>query len=416
MAKILIVENSKAIAQLVASNIANKLDDIDLTIVNSLEKAQSAMQAERDWLVAVVCLNLPDAPNGEIVDAVQSHDIPVIVLTGTMSPEVRQTMLQKQVIDYVVKSNNNEIAYVANLVKRIAINKHVTILIVDDNRTEREFLRRLLEIQEFIVLEAKNGQAGLEILNKHPEVRMVITDYEMPKMNGVEFVSQLRTKWPREAMAVIGISASSEKNLSAALLKSGANDYIRKPFLVEEFYCRVMQNIELLEHIQSINDLSNRDPLTKLYNRRYLFEKGEQFFQQAKRGSITLNAAMLDIDHFKKINDTHGHKVGDEAICRVAQILRENLPGDCLISRYGGEEFCVLLVNAQKPFAESIFNEVRKRIETTAVPTEEQDIFLTISIGVSQTLGNSMDDLLNNADALLYKAKHSGRNRVILAA
>ncbi len=321
MPRILIVDDSKAVANLLSNSIENKIDDAIVTIADSMTDAKSVIDTHDDWLVTIVCLYLHDAPNGEIVDLMNSYNLPVIVLTGAMDESVRQRILQKNVFDYVIKRNTSEILYVADLVHQIENNRRTWILLVDDSRTQRQYVFQLLKLHQYNVIEAENGEKALEMLDAHPELSLVITDYEMPVMNGVELVVQIREKFSRDKICIIGISGSDNENLSALLLKAGANDYLRTPFILEEFYCRISQNIEIIAQIKSIRDASNRDYLTSLYNRRYLFEAGERIHLRAKNEISYICAAMIDIDHFKNFNDTYGHAAGDEAKSLVASTI-----------------------------------------------------------------------------------------------
>jgi diguanylate cyclase (GGDEF)-like protein len=416
MSHVLIVEDSKAVAQLVGSSIEDSMDNVTVVITDNMTDAIAAIESHDDWLVAIVGLYLLDAPKGEIVDLMKSYNLPVIVLTGEMNESVRQEILRKNVIDYVIKRNKSEIEYVANLVKRIENNRQTWILVVDDSLSQRIFITQLLEAHQYNVLEAEDGQAALAVMDKHPEISVVISDYEMPVMNGIELLGQIRERFARDKVSVIGISSSADENLSALLLKAGANDFLRKPFIVEEFYCRISQNVEIIEQMNYIKDASNRDYLTKLYNRRYFFRAGEQIHMQAKDKQIYLCAAMIDIDYFKDFNDAYGHAAGDEAIRMVASTIQSSVPQSSVVARYGGEEFCVLLHSTAARNFSPIFEKLRKRIESQQVEYNNKKIPLTVSVGVSEKLGNSLEDMLNNADKLLYRAKESGRNRVVLAA
>ncbi len=414
MTQVLIVEDSKATAQMLRTSIERRLD-AEVVVAASMEEARAVIADGHDYSVAVCGLYLPDAPNGEVIDFVQSKGIPVIVLTGSMEEQVREAVLRKAVIDYVIKRNKSEIEYVANLVRRIDSNRSTKILIVDDSRLQRHYLRGLLQTHQYQVLEAGDGEQALALMHQQPDVAMVITDYEMPNMSGIELVAKVRERWEREELAVIGISGREDLSLPARLLKAGASDYLTKPFLVEEFYLRVNQNIEIIEHVRLIKEASNRDYLTGLYNRKYLFDAGQKLYHNAQRGNLTLTAAMIDIDFFKKINDTHGHQIGDEALRLVAKTLQANIRKSDLVARYGGEEFCMLLASPNLRDLRPVFEKIRQAVESAPLQTDDGEIAMTVSIGISACLGESLEDMLGNADEMLYRAKESGRNRVVAA-
>ena len=264
------------------------------------------------------------------------------------------------------------------------------------------------------VIEAKNGKDALDQLEKNPDIKLIITDYQMPEMNGFELVSKVRKKYTMDHLAIIGISAHGSGLLSAKFLKKGANDFVTKPFVSEEFFCRINQNIEILEHIEAIQEASNTDYLTGLYNRRFLFDLGKTLYNNVKRKKFTVTIALLDIDFFKRINDTHGHETGDFVLQDISKTLSKNLRGADIICRFGGEEFCIVCTNMSREEASITFERIRNLIKQEKIHTKKAVISLTISIGVTTRIFNSLESAINRADELLYKAKQSGRDRVVI--
>ena len=236
----------------------------------------------------------------------------------------------------------------------------------------------------------------------------------MPEMNGFELVAKIRKEYSSDELAIIGISGHGSGLLSAKFLKKGANDFICKPFLNEEFHCRINQNIEILEHIAAVREASNKDYLTGLWNRRQFFDLGKTLYENAKRGNLNITLAMIDIDHFKRINDSYGHAVGDAALKQVARLLAANLRDADIVSRYGGEEFCVMTTNMSKQEAKMAFERIRKRIENAKIHTKSCEMTLTVSIGVTTRILDTLDATISLADEFLYQAKQNGRNRVII--
>lgn len=168
---------------------------------------------------------------------------------------------------------------------------------------------------------------------------------------------------------------------------------------------------ELEEERRKVQEMANRDYLTGLYNRRYFFEVGESFFQNAKRGSLRLAVAMIDIDHFKRINDTYGHAAGDAVLKGLARILERNLRKADVLSRFGGEEFCVLLNCKDGEDAYAVLDKIRLLVEREEFDADGRRVSATISAGITNRLGESLEKMINQADEMLYKAKNSGRNR-----
>ena len=168
---------------------------------------------------------------------------------------------------------------------------------------------------------------------------------------------------------------------------------------------------ELEEQKQKITELSNHDFLTKLANRRYFFEVGENLFQNAKRGSINISIAMFDIDNFKYVNDVHGHIGGDLVLRDVAKILEDNLRKADIVARFGGEEFCLLLHCKDASDAYSVVDKLRLLVELHPFMHDGKQIAVTISAGLTSKLEDSLEEMIKKADEMLFKAKASGRNR-----
>ncbi|CAN2041698.1 two-component system, cell cycle response regulator [Candidatus Magnetomoraceae bacterium gMMP-15] len=411
--RILIVEDSKAVAGLISEKVSSECE-FETMVAGTYAQAKEIIEKNNKFFIAVLDLNLPDAPNGEIVDFVLSKGIPVIVLTATLNDILRKKILAKNVVDYIVKEGVNAINYVIYMILRLKKNRNVKALVVDDASTFRNLIRRLLELHQFQVIEAVDGYEALNLLKKYPDIKLVITDYEMPRMDGFELVFQLRKLYSKDKMAIIGLSASTSETLSAQFLKKGANDFLSKPFLTEEFYCRITQNIELIELIEGIREASIRDYLTGLYNRRHLYEIGKAAHENAVKKNRPMAVGMVDIDFFKKINDTYGHDTGDIALKNISDQLVKNVRKSDMVSRFGGEEFCVLLNNMDKQRALLAFGKIRKLIEKSEVKLNKKIIKLTVSIGVATSLKDSLEEMIKTADEKLYEAKESGRNRVVM--
>ena len=412
---ILIVEDNDAIRQFITHRISSELS-MDTLEASTMSDANDIIAQQRDNIfLAVLDLNLPDATNGEIVDSVLAEGIPVIVLTGSIKESTQNMMVSKPIIDYVVKKNMSEMSYLVTLIDRVRGNPSTKILIVDDNDSTREYLRLILSIQHFDIYTANDGKHGLEILKENPDIKLIITDYVMPNMNGEEFILNVRESFSREQISIIAISSETDSKLSAKLLKSGANDFITRPFLREEFFCRVGNNIDAIRNFEYIKNTAIRDHLTGMYNRKYLFEAGTNIYENARRKNLTIAVAMIDIDYFKKINDTWGHNIGDKALKHISDILAEHVRSSDVLARFGGEEFCVVATNIDAPIADVVFNRIRNKIENNPLVIDDIVINITVSIGVALDLHDDFESMITAADKNLYSAKETGRNRVIIS-
>ncbi|MCC7278484.1 MAG: diguanylate cyclase [Chromatiaceae bacterium] len=413
--KVLLVDDSKAITRLLRDR-CEVVAGVETETAGSLAEVMASIESDPDrFFLAVVDLNLPDAPDGEVVDYVLAHEIPVVVLTGHYDDATRERMLAKNVVDYLVKASVHEIEHAAHLVRRIRRNREVQVLVVDDSRAYRQYIGELLSLQHLRVLYAENGREALAVMDREPGISLVVTDYNMPELDGLGLITALRQRRGRDDLAIIGVSDTNQPSLPARLLKTGANDFITKPFLVEEFYCRVTQNLDLVEQIRAIRESAVRDYLTGLYNRRHLFEAGEALYSQARRGHTSLAAVMLDIDHFKRVNDTYGHLAGDRVLKEIAGVLAKGLRRADLIGRYGGEEFCILLPGIERDALLAKLESLRDRVARTPIAHGAEQLSVTISMGANLEPAETLQALIDRADAALYQAKEGGRNRAVMA-
>ncbi|MFH0995065.1 MAG: diguanylate cyclase [Pseudomonadota bacterium] len=416
METVLIVEDSKVFLSIIQKQITLEFG-FECVSAGSLKEAGHVLETRADqFLLAVLDLNLPDAPKGEIVDYVVSKGVPVIVVTALINDDIRDQIMSSDIFDYIIKEGPHSMVQLTDTIRRFVRNKHITILAVDDSGVGRKIIRKSLEKQMFSVIEAANGQEALAQLKVNPNIRLVITDYHMPVMDGFHLTGEIRKQFPLGEIGIIGVSAVGNPILSAQFLKTGANDFVNKPYNEEEFQWRIHQNIELLESMRIIRESATKDYLTGLYNRRYFFNAAEKLFENAKRKNLHILIGMIDIDNFKAINDTYGHGAGDQVIQNVAQILRNSFRASDIVARYGGEEFVVLGVNMLQEKHLIHFEDLRKAVETSSVKTLVGEIKVTVSIGVTTRIAASLDDMVNESDNQLYNAKKAGRNKVIADA
>jgi diguanylate cyclase (GGDEF)-like protein len=360
-------------------------------------------------------LNLPDAPNGEVVDFMLSKKIPSIVLTANVDKKTREEMLKKDVIDYVYKGNMDDVNYIFQLIERLSKNREYKVMVVDDSITMRNEIKRILSLQMYKVFGAAHGEEALVYIKDNPDIKLVLTNYNMPVIDGFELTKTLRQEYSKMQMSIIAITASDDAMISSKFLKIGANDFINKPFTKEEIVCRVNNAIELLEYIETISDMANRDFLTGAQNRRSFFRDIESYMKECESSGEEFALAVIDIDKFKDINDTYGHDVGDVALKELVRLITESIKGSDIVARFGGEEFCVLLKDIDKSSAVELLVRLRLKIAQNVLSIKGNEIRYTVSMGVSFCCEDGVEEMINQADTALYNAKNSGRNRVELA-
>jgi len=412
MKEILLVDDSKFI-QAIVKNSLSEIKEANITSSYTLQTTQKLLN-ENHYDIAIVDVNLPDAPSGEAIALTINHNIPVIVLTAGMNDVLKDIILKENIVEYITKSDPNTVTYITTVVQRVLNNMHTTVMVVDDSNSTRLLMKTYLEKLKINIIESSNAIDALELMEKYKsEISLVITDNKMPKMDGMEFVSKLREKYSKDQLAIIAISGG-EQTVSNDFLRHGANDFIKKPFTYEEFSSRVNLNLELIDLFKQIKDSANKDFLTGMYNRRFFFEASKTSIAKAKRNSSKLAVVMLDIDNFKKINDNYGHNIGDIAIKEVANVLEKTLRESDLTSRFGGEEFCILLEDIELKDLYNRMENIRGTFEKNVIEVNDIKFSYTVSIGAYYGLYDSMADMLNMADECLYEAKNSGRNKVII--
>jgi diguanylate cyclase (GGDEF)-like protein len=314
------------------------------------------------------------------------------------------------------------------------------VLVVDDDNLNRVKLTVHLQATGCEVQCATNGAEALEMLRGQPFDTMLL-DLMMPVMDGFEVLEQIRADETLQHLPVIVVSGEEDLPSVVRCIEMGAADYLQKPFnavllrarvnaclekklardreleLFSELQLRYEElqqlNATIREQADMLKELSTRDGLTGLYNRRYFDERAANAYSQAVRYGQCLAIVLADIDHFKRINDGFSHAAGDEVLRRVAAILRENTRESDLAARYGGEEFVIALPETPIPQAVAFCEKVRTLIESHPWHEIHPDLRVTMSLGVcDDTSGGSFEKMVAGADVQLYRAKEGGRNRV----
>lgn len=303
-----------------------------------------------------------------------------------------------------------------------------TVLIIDDSETVRTRVQEALCTTEIFdrYLTATDGMSGFKVL-VHETVDLILCDVVMPGFDGFKFLGLKKAKSEFLEIPVIMLTGEDDLNTKVRSLTAGASDYLTKPFHEEELVARVRIHMkikllqdELREKNVALEELTRTDPLTQIPNRRYFMQCFEREFERAQRYGFPLSYVMCDLDHFKKLNDVHGHQAGDTALIGVAQILKETLRGHDVAGRYGGEEFSMILPETDGAGAVIVADRCRRAIEEARFEANGESLGVTMSLGVATYHPESKDGasdaagLIKLADEALYVAKSGGRNRVVL--
>ncbi|AXX93274.1 REC domain-containing diguanylate cyclase [Malaciobacter molluscorum LMG 25693] len=413
MKKILIIEDSKSIASTLSLMIKEQFGYKTVLGSSVKECAKILLEHKGRFDVALLDLGLPDSTNGEIVDFVTKFNIPIIILTASISIEEDIKNRSLNIVDYVIKDGIYSFKYALSVIQRVINNKTIKVLVVDDSKSFLETIKKLLQRYRLTVFTAKNGKEALDVMNEHQDIKLLLTDYYMPLIDGLELVRVLRKKYNKDELSIIVTSGSKDKKTASKFLKYGANDFLYKGFTQEELFVRISANLELLELFEQLRKKANTDYLTNLYNRRYFFEQGKKILEFSKINNKICAVVLIDIDNFKIINDEYGHDIGDIAIKEVSIVLNRFLYNNELVARLGGEEFSILFYNCEEKETLDKLELIREEFEKNVIDLGTINIKFTVSIGCSFNNSNgSIEAMLQEADKNLYKAKDSGRNQI----
>jgi len=294
--------------------------------------------------------------------------------------------------------------------------KKRTVLVVDDLCVNVLALTRILE-SEWLVKSATDGVSALKMARENPIPDIILLDVKMPGMDGYEVCRQLKMSEETRDVPVIFITASDCQNDEAYGLELGAVDYIVKPINATVVQARVRNHIALQQaqndlaiKNKELEQIAVRDALTGLYNRRKLDEVFDEEVFRAERYHRALSVVMMDVDHFKRVNDTYGHSAGDDVLIAIARALQDSLRGSDAIGRWGGEEFLLISPETDLETTVGLADRLRRTCESIDFPTIGK---ITLSMGVAtHHSGDGAKEILLRADSALYRAKHAGRNRV----
>lgn len=300
------------------------------------------------------------------------------------------------------------------------------ILLVDDDRFIRTVLSQLLQDAGYRVSQASNGKEALALC-KQTYFPIILTDWVMPEMDGLEFCRAFRAEPSDSYTYLILLTSQEGKDNLIAGLEAGADEYLNKPVNETELMVRLKTAQRILDlerslqkSLEEIKQLSIRDPLTGVFNRGYLDQHLPIEIRRADRYLRELSLVMLDLDHFKVVNDTWGHQAGDAVLQHCVRIITGTIRHEVdWVARYGGEEFILLLPETDQTGCSVVAERLRSLIAASPCSFNGEQITVTASFGAitrsasDDRTGSTADLLLQRADQCLYQAKQEGRNLVV---
>ena len=297
-------------------------------------------------------------------------------------------------------------------------NTPLTVLVIEDHPDQRDLLAIVLQREGYRVITAANGVEALEKLESEP-IQIALSDIMMPKMDGFELIKRIRGNPSLKSIYMILITARIQEGDRVRGLDLGADDYITKPFSFSELLARVRVGSRVVHYQQHLEYQTQVDSLTGLFNRRAFEKKIQEEFDRSLRYHSAFSLLILDVDNFKTINDTYGHHGGDAVLVKISETLRDKTRKSDFPSRYGGEEFVLILPETDLDNAVQVASKIHEAIRTHSFGTSTNPFKLTVSIGVSSTSTQFYSDwrqMLKDADQALYVAKNSGKDRIEVCA
>lgn len=291
------------------------------------------------------------------------------------------------------------------------------VLIVDDDAITRFALSTAVEEWGFVPVLAENADQALKILATDTTPHLLIIDWSMPGMSGPDLCKTIRKREDGQFFYILMLTGKEGNEAIIEAMEAGADDFLSKPFDHRVLKVRIAAGSRIVRLEQTLNQLASRDALTQCWNRRMIDELFANSIAESTRKRSKLSLMVLDIDHFKRVNDTFGHSAGDAALKHVVNILNTNLREYDQVGRYGGEEFVILLPATDCNEAWGVAERIRSAIQfQPTILNDDLIIELTVSIGIAEfdrRRDANQSAFFERADKALYTAKQTGRNRII---
>jgi diguanylate cyclase (GGDEF)-like protein len=365
--------------------------------------------------LAILDLCLADAPNGETLDYVRALGIPAIVFSGFTSEARREAILADGASELVYKNSPRSLDDLAEAIERMLSAHLRSVVVVDPVDAEASDIVGPINSGSFSVIHCRTADEALAVLDASKgAIELLIARSDIAALGSHALLTTVNGRFGEGAVRVVGFCRGQGTGDVSRFLKAGGDDFLQLPMAPADIEARLHHTLTIHRQIQSLQRMASRDYLTDMLNRRYFFDRGPKMVDMCLRQAAPACTALIDIDHFKRLNDTYGHEIGDLVLKAVARKLlqivgeKQHLP-----ARIGGEEFALLLTNMDIEQAYLFCDRIRTEISMTRIAVDDEDISVTVSMGLAAISGSeTFDNYLNAADQYLYLAKHSGRNRV----
>lgn len=416
---ILHLDRSQFIRKVVMN--AGQIDSVDFVSCDSISEALNILNNQEIEMI-ITAQQLSDGSAEDFLSKIDESDhqyVPIIILTADDTIELREKYFDLGVIDYITKASftpdrlKRHINFFQEQDEILSMLKKASIAILDDSILSINMITSIIRMQGMRKIQSFTDPQELYDCDK--EFNIYFIDLVLPGISGESMVVELRRRYPQAV--IIAISSLDKYNTIVHVLESGADDYIVKPFDARLLMARLKSNFrqqlaakKIKLQSDKLKELTITDSLTGAKNHRYLFERLEAEISQAKRSTRPLSLLLLDLDRFKKINDTFGHPLGDQVLKTLSKLFIENCRKYDIFGRYGGEEFMLIMPDTPRNGAFKISD--RLRDEFSKIEIDGIDEKITFSGGLVEWNDETSDEILTKVDNLLYQAKEDGRNNI----
>jgi two-component system cell cycle response regulator len=415
--RILICDDSSTIRAIIKKELQ---DYYDLEIFDDGIYAYDFLLKDQRFDFAIIDGEMPQMGGFELLRRIKEElnliFLPVVILTANEGDYYEKQAFNLGAFDFLKKpfKQGQLLRYLLDY-----FNEELTegtVLVIEDSTIQNETICQQLRLKNMQPISANNAVEAMRYLLSGIDIDVILMDIFLPQYTGYDLISILKSDERFSFIPIVGLTAFKEKDILSEILNLGADDFIYKPYNINEFFSRVRANIRISKLIKKLKETSEKDYLTGIYNRRTFFHFLENLTALSVRENKPLSFVILDIDYFKKINDTYGHDIGDFVLKKLAEIVLKMTRRADVFGRYGGEEFCLALPNTDLYGACLLANKIRSTISQTIMTFNKYKTIsfsITISAGVAEfTKGMEIDTLVKIADKNLYLAKENGRNRV----
>lgn len=421
--KVLVLENSRLFQKILREILEELSCDVD--IARTGEDGLGFLQKESYQLI-IASQHIFDSTGHEFADycRTREHTCPIMLLSSDPNETLLKNARKAGITDVYPKSNlsylRESIKYYVEGDDSIDI-QGGRVMYVEDSKSIAHVMIKQLKKLNLEITHFKNAEDALNDINKN-EYDLVITDIVLDgAIDGLTFARMIRSQKTRAAsIPILALTGQDDPNLRVELLRAGTNDYVTKPPIEEELSARVnnlITNKRLLDQVQdqkrTLHEIAMKDQLTGCHNRHCLVEYAPKFISDCARYNYPLSILVLDLDHFKGINDKYGHQVGDVVLSCIGDLLMDSVREGDFVARIGGEEFLIVLPHCALRDASMKAEQFRKCVQKC----KPAGLVVTASIGVaslSEEHDANFDKLFKSADTAVYESKENGRNRVTI--